>query len=113
MKNKIKEKLADNLLNITSNINIKFSNDVSRIEKDNTNLIIESSTDNFKNNKFSNINYNNFNNSTTSYIKEIDFVNKINDHNVNDHENEFESRIEEFLVNLLEISVILFNYFIY
>lgn len=70
-------------------------------------MLIESSTDNFKNNKFNNINYN-FSNSNVSYIKEADIPNKIEEIN-NLHEvfeNEFENRLDEYLANILDNTVI-------
>lgn len=86
------------------NSNKNLNND-SKI--DNTHLLIESSTDNFKNNKFNNINYN-FSNSNVSYIKEADIPNKIEEIN-NLHEvfeNEFENRLDEYLANILDNTVI-------
>lgn len=89
-------------MSFSSNKNL---NNDSKI--DNTHLLIESSTDNFKNNKFNNINYN-FSNSNVSYIKEADIPNKIEEIN-NLHEvfeNEFENRLDEYLANILDNTVI-------
>ena len=92
--------------NNTGNLkNQKISKDLSKIidKENNMSNLIESSTENLKNNKFTNINYN-FSSSTCSKDNDLLIKNPENE-NIYDFEMDTEGKIEDYMLNLLENSV--------